>query len=179
MKQKGKRGGKKNREGFWLVACLPRHCSGFLQTCNQIWDGLETYRHGVLSKTEWCSLKKRRRRNTHTHSPCCAELWLWKEMSHKKQFPCTMKNVPITNTVFMSLNLFVLSYCSRVVSFSGNPASIMCDGTHMSLIRGQHLLLLVFETTPALQHNWALKGILWGCCSLCMSAWISWCLACP
>lgn len=79
-------------------------------------------------------------------------------MPHKKQFPCTMKNVPITNTVVMSVNLFVLSYCSRVVSFSGNPASITCDGTHVSLIRGQHLLLLAFETTPAPQDNWALKG---------------------
>lgn len=69
-----------------------------------------------------------------------------------------MKNVPITNTVVMSLNLFVLSYCSRVVSFSGNPASIKCDGTHVSLIRGQHLLLLAFETTPAPRDNWALKG---------------------
>ncbi len=79
-------------------------------------------------------------------------------MPHKKLFPCTMKSVPITNTVVMSLNLFVLSCCSRVVSFSGNPASINCDGTHVSLIRGQHLLLLAFETTPAPRHNWALKG---------------------
>lgn len=28
----------------------------------------------------------------------------------------------------------------------------------MSLIRGQHLLLLAFETTPAPRDNWALKG---------------------
>lgn len=28
----------------------------------------------------------------------------------------------------------------------------------MSLIRGQHLLLLAFETTPAPQDNWALKA---------------------
>lgn len=69
-----------------------------------------------------------------------------------------MKNVPITNTVVMSLNLFVLSYCSGVVSFSGNPASIKCDGTHVSLIGGQDLLLLAFETTLAPWDNWALKG---------------------
>lgn len=69
-----------------------------------------------------------------------------------------MKNVPITNTVVMSLNLFVLSYCSGVVSFSGNPASIKCDGTHVSFIGGQNLLLLAFETTPAPRDNWVLKG---------------------
>lgn len=109
-------------------------------------------------------LKKRKKRQktkySHTHSPRRAELWLLQKrnMPHKKQFPCTMKNVPITNTVVMSINLFVLSYCSRVVSFSRNPASITCDGTHVSLIRGQHLLLLAFETTPAPRDNWPLKG---------------------
>lgn len=69
-----------------------------------------------------------------------------------------MKNVPITNTVVMSLNLFVLSYCCGVVSLSGNPASIKCDGTHVSFIEGQHLLPLAFETTPAPLGNWVLKG---------------------
>lgn len=58
----------------------------------------------------------------------------------------------------MSLNLFVLSYCSGVVSLSGNPASIKCDRTHVSLIKGQHLLLLAFEMTPAPRGNWVLKG---------------------
>lgn len=79
-------------------------------------------------------------------------------MPQKKQFPCTVKNFPITNTVVMSLNLFVLSYCSGAVSFSGNPASIKSDGTHVSLIGGQHHLLLAFETTPAPRDNWVLKG---------------------
>lgn len=68
-----------------------------------------------------------------------------------------MKSVSITNTVVMSLNLFVLSFCSRVVSLSGNPASIKCDGTHVSFIEGQHLLLLAFETALAPQGNWVLK----------------------
>lgn len=165
------------------MTCLPRHCLRFLQTCNQIWEGLETYRHGVLSKTEWCPVKQKNKRKekkcSRTHSTCCARLWenvfLKKKYPPQQQFPCTMKNVPITNTVVMSLNLFVLSYCSGVVSFSGNPASIKCDGTHVSFIGGQNLLLLAFETTPAPRDNWVLKGYSPGL-PLLVPAWISWCL---
>lgn len=108
------------------------------------------------------SSEKREEIVSHTFTTLCSTIrkaqFLKRNMPHKKQFPCTTKDVPITNTVVMSLNLFVLSYCSRLVSFSGNPASIKCDGTHVSLIGGQHLLLLAFETTPAPRDNWVLKG---------------------
>lgn len=42
--------------------------------------------------------------------------------------------------------------------FKGNPASIKLDGTHVSLIRAQNLLLLPFETTPAPWDNLVLKS---------------------
>lgn len=81
----------------------------------------------------------------------------------------------MTNTVVMSLNLFVLSHRSGRVSLSGNPASITCDGTHVSLIGGQHLLPLAFETTLAPWDNWALKrGFSRGASARCPSALISW-----
>lgn len=48
-----------------------------------------------------------------------------------------------------------LSCCSRLLSFSGSPASAYCDGTHVSPIRGHNLLLLAFKMTPG--DNWALK----------------------
>lgn len=88
MKGKGRNKRKQRRIfGFWLqLACSPRHCLRFLQTCNHIWEGFFMV----------CSFHKV---HTHTHTQIHHS-----EPNYASHSTISMhyENIPITNAVVMS-----------------------------------------------------------------------------